>query len=92
MGFQKGDQIIFIGNQRIVLRLTMGALAEISERLLVKGPSALMAELTVLDMSKARSIFECLMKPCLDTHIVMTDGDILNALPKICEVFEYAFG
>lgn len=92
MGFQKGDQVIFIQSQRFTLRLTLGALAEISERLDVNGPDALLRKLAVLDALKVRLILNCLMHPRLEGDVLMSDDDIAKALPKICEVFEYAFG
>lgn len=92
MGFQKGDQVILIQNKPFTLRLTLGALAEISERLNVTGPDALLNKLTVLDAPKTRLILACLTHPRLKSDVLMSDNDIAKALPKICEVFEYAFG
>ena len=41
MGYQKGDGRIVLGGQVFGLRLTMGALAEISQKLTILGPADL---------------------------------------------------
>jgi len=88
MGFQKGDARVVLNDQRVTLRLTIGGLAEISARLSITGPEALQSELITLNLSKARVIFECLSVGEIPQ---MTDSQIMQVLPQICEAFENAF-
>ncbi len=76
MGFQKGDVAVIIGGVPCYLRLTIGALAEISERLAdpinssrenfaAIGPRALSQCLRSLSVAEARVLLTCLLSPPL---------------------------
>ena len=98
MGFQKGDFYIVIEQQAYGLRLTMGALAEISSRLSAAGPQALAMRLRSLTPADGRVLLACVMRPCLppeDTRrrsvATLSDAEISSLLPVICQLFEQAF-
>lgn len=102
MAFQVGDGHVVINNCRYGLRLTVGALAEISTRLSLFGPDTLMQGLRSLQAEEGRVLLESLMRPCLPPDGAnpvgsgspvarLTEADIAKALPAICEVFEHAF-
>ena len=50
MGFQRGDQRLTLQKQTYGLRLTMGALAEITSRLSARGPQELSLRLRSIDV------------------------------------------
>lgn len=98
MGFQTGDQQIVIKGKSYVLRLTMGALAEITSRLSVSGPQELSGRLRHVTPRDGRVLLACVMRPCLPSKVNIirlaahfSDGDIAAALPAICRLFEEAF-
>lgn len=98
MSFQKGDLHIVIRQQSYGLRLTVGALAEISSRLCAAGPQMLAERLRRLSPADGRVLLACVMRPCLPpedmrrrsvTHL--SDAEIRALLPDICALFEQAF-
>ena len=98
MGFQRGDQQIVINGISYGLRLTLGALAEITSRLSVSGPQELSGRLRRLTPADGRVLLACVMRPCLPSkvHIIrlaahFSNGDIAAAMPVICRLFEEAF-
>ena len=98
MGFQRGDQRLTIKNQTYGLRLTMGALAEITSRLSASGPQDLSLRLRSFDVAEGRVLLACVMRPCLPLGADVTglaasfsDEDIAQAMPIICRLFEDSF-
>lgn len=98
MGFQKGDQQIVINGISYGLRLTMGALVEITSRLSVSGPQELSGRLRHLTPVDGRVLLVCVMRPCLPSKVNIirlaanfSGGDIAAAMPVICRLFEEAF-
>lgn len=98
MGFQKGDQQIFIVGKTYDLRLTMGALAAISSRLEAAGPKELSARLRHLSAAQGRMLLACVMRPCFLSETCpeglaarFSDSEIAEAMPIICCLFEEAF-
>ena len=77
--FQPGDQIITISGQPYRLRLTLGALCELAERLEAAGPLALAGKFRQMQSSSARTLLACLLRPCCPSQ----DADKLAAsVPK----------
>jgi len=97
MGFQAGDGAVSISGKAVTLRLTLGALAEISTRMSLFGPDALMQGLRALQPEDGRLLLECLMLPDLphgDARALaaeLTMQEIAALLPAVCEIFEQAF-
>lgn len=101
MEFQRGDVPITLSGQDYILRLTMGALAEISSRLSVRGPQDLSLRLRNLSPADGRVLLACVMRPCLsplaDGHagaalaVHFTAQDVARAMPSVCQLFEEAF-
>ncbi len=91
MGFQKGDVFVTLAGQDVCLRLTLGALAEMSERLSITGIEAFNSIFHALDFNKTRIILDCVMRPTHANFPVLSEADVLQTLPKICELFEHAF-
>ena len=98
MGFQRGDQRLTIKDQTYGLRLTMGALAEITSRLSANGPQELSLRLRSMSVAEGRVLLACVMRPCLPLGADVTglaasfsDEDIAQAMPIICRLFEDSF-
>ena len=98
MGFQRGDQRLTIKDQTYGLRLTMGALAEITSRLSASGPQELSLRLRSMSVAEGRVLLACVMRPCLPLGADVTglaasfsDEDIAQAMPQMCKLFEEAF-
>ena len=101
MSYQIGSETIFIADLTYDLRLTMGALAEISNRFQASGPIELAARLRRINLSDARELLACLMRPSLPRHAPRLGADRLAAqitteelqitLPKMCRIIEVAF-
>jgi len=95
MAFQKGDICVSINGRPYTLRLTLGALAEISGRLSAPSPAALSLRLRALTRAQARTLLSCLSCPPLceagSSEADVSDEDITALLPDICRVFERAF-
>ena len=98
MGFQSGDQSIVMDGTVYSLRLTIGALAEMSSRLSASGPQELSGRLRSLSVADGRVLLACMMRPCLPTKVDVSrlatrfsDGDIAEAMPVICRLFEEVF-
>jgi hypothetical protein len=96
MSFQKGDRHITIGEQPYLLRLTMGALADISQQLSARSPYALSQRVQALTLAEARVLLTCLLRPAPFGALTVTvaalpAAEIQRLLPDICAVFEESF-
>jgi len=97
MSYQKGDGLITVAGENYSLRLTMGALAELNTRLSLSGPTALATRLRQMTRKEARVLLACVMRPCLSPKeapppaAIFTDGQIAQAMPEVCRLFEEAF-
>lgn len=98
MGYQCGDQLVTLQKTTYGLRLTMGALAEITSRLSAKGPQELSLRLRSIDVAEGRVLLACVMRPCLPLGIDVTglaasfsEDDVAGVMPVICRLFEEAF-
>lgn len=105
-GFRKGDVSIFIGGNAYVLRLTLGALAEIDQRLAVRGPVELAEKLRDLSANDesadiAFTLLECLLRPAISPPFGLGVADIPSLarqanpqefMPVTSALFEQNFG
>lgn len=92
MGYQKGDGRIELGGQVFGLRLTMGALAEISEKLAISGPADLADCLRNMSQEHCRVLLSSLITACGQVApSEFSQADMAAALPEICRLFEEAF-
>lgn len=105
-GFRKGDVSISIGGKAYVLRLTLGALAEIDQRLAVRGPVELAEKLKNLSANDesaetAFTLLECLLRPAISPPCGLGVADIPSLvrqanpqefMPIISALFEKNFG
>lgn len=93
MTFQLGDVRVSIEGQVYSLRLTMGALAEITHGLGAKSPQALSQCLRRLTPEQARMLLGCLAPASPKPAPISALGDdaLTALLPDICRVFEQAF-
>lgn len=93
--FQPGDVRVQIKGEPFTLRLTLGALAQISGRLSASSPGAFSSILRTLSPEQARVLLSCLSCPPLmqadGSAGIVSDADIQRLLPDICRVFENAF-
>ncbi len=98
--YQDGDVSIKIDSTPYLLRLTLGALAEIDQRLGVKGPLELAAKLKGFSADKqsaqdALTLLECLLRPAsspaMDIPAAALKARAENYLPAIAALFERAF-
>lgn len=91
--FQPADQHVQIGHKPYTLRLTLGALAEISHVLDAKGAKALSAEMKALTPKAARLILIALLRPCHSAampHVMPSDLN-RDRLKAMAMVFEDSF-
>jgi len=92
MTYHKGDGTVSVAGREYGLRLTMGALAEISAGLSILGPAKLAACLRQLSRDQSRLLLRCLIRACdPDGPNDFTDVELAKSLPQICRVFEEAF-
>ena len=93
MTYHPGDQRVIIDGQGYSLRLTLGALAEISERLSASSPKRLSHVLRTLSAPQARILLTCLSVPRIEhvNALALSDAEVAAVLPSICSVFEKAF-
>jgi|GEM_PF-2374371 len=98
--YQKGDVRLSIGEHSYTLRLTLGALCEISERLGVSGPIELAEELRFVSADKrsahkARLLLECLLRPrvscAVDIPSLAASADPKVFMPVLARLFEKNF-
>lgn len=96
-----GMEFVQINERRVGLLLTMGALAEISNRFQATGPMELAARLRRLSLGDTRELLACLMRPSLSRDAPRMDArrlaaqisneDLQRVLPKICQMIEHTF-
>lgn len=86
--YQPGDRFVRAGGELLRLRLTLGALVDISERLGAPGPESLSGMLRNLNGSDARDLLRALSGR---RDAILSDEEVKAALPAMCEVFEMAF-
>ena len=100
-GFRKGDSTVVIKGETYVLRLSLGALAEMDHRLGVSGPLELAEKLKTLsaNMESAETAFtllECLLRPAISPPCGLGAADIFTLartakprefMPIISELF-----
>ena len=98
MGFQRGDQRVTLQDKTYGLRLTMGALAELTSRLSANGPRELSLRLRSINAADGRVLLACVMRPCFPLGADVTglaasfsEDDIARVMPVICRLFEEAF-
>ena len=95
MSFQPGDVRVTISGKPYILRLTLGALFEISEQLSAPSPQALSSCLRSLTTAQAQVLLSCLCRPPLPTDDgsagKVSEDEMNRLLPDICRVFERAF-
>ncbi len=105
MGYCHGDVLLGIGDTTYVLRLTLGALAEIDQRLGVNGPLELAEKLRRFSVDKASVnhafvLLECLLRPAFPSPCMSGAADISTIARKakpsefmhaITQVFELNF-
>lgn len=103
--FRKGDVYVEIKGRRYILRLTLGALAEIDERLGVKGPLELAKKLKGFSADEGRvetalHLLECLLRPAfpapvsvggVDIPALVKAADFKSFMPAITHLFEMSF-
>lgn len=93
MRWQSGDAVIQVGGKEVLLRLTMGALAELDARLGVSGPEELAEKFRNLKQVDARQILACLVtdRAAIGDVLIMPDEALRGVLPVMCRLFEEAF-
>ncbi len=91
--FQPVDQHVNIGASSYTLRLTLGALAEISQRLNAQGPKALSAQMKNLTPQAAAVILTALLRPCHSANMPdVRQPDLSPELFKaVALIFEDSF-
>jgi len=92
-GFQLGDQHIILGEQRYTLRLTLGALAEISQRLNVSGPIELSRIMKRLTPERICLVLTALLRPVHGHDVPSISPQKLTAemISKTAKIFESGF-
>ncbi|WP_409433486.1 GTA-gp10 family protein [Litorimonas sp. RW-G-Af-16] len=96
-GYQPGDQSIVIAGDTYHLRLTLGALAEISARFGGGGPLHLAQVFRNLNDDAARTLLACLLRPCLPSEDVdrlaasASSPEIAAAMSAITEIINKTF-
>ena len=93
ISYQLGDQPIMIGDDRYYLRLTLGALAEISEFLPANGPKALARQMKSLTLDKVMIVLLALLRPIYGHNSpALNQTDIKpNHVKVIAKLFETSF-
>lgn len=93
MSFQRGDAIVKVGARELVFRLTLGAFAEICERLGTADVGELSRRLRQPGPDDLLSLTVCLLRP---SHGAGAQALALScppdsAAPAIAKLFEEAF-
>ena len=87
MGSVSGEKQLIINGSVVSLRLTLGGLAWIAEKLNCEGPQALSDIFRCLTAEQAKQI----LLACSDVEAAPSDADIIKAMPDIAELFQGAF-
>lgn len=97
MSYQKGDGRIVLGGQVFGLRLTMGALAEISDKLSISGPAGLASCLRKMNPTYCKILLSSMITaggqvaPNELSQCEFSKPEMAAALPEVCRLFEEAF-
>lgn len=89
--YQPGDTVIIIEGEAYRLRLTLGALAELSSYLEARGPRALAQILRGADQAQMFMAICALLRPVHGEIVFTRPVPRRVALPAIAEVLERAF-
>lgn len=99
--FRKSDILVLIDGETYILRLTLGALAEIDARLCVNGPLELAEKFKQFSAGKTNAsdaciLLECLLRSSLPPHAanipaIAKKADMHVVLPQIATLFETGF-
>ena len=92
-GFQPGDQHVFIGQNTYTLRLTLGALAEVSQQLGASGPVELSRAMKRLTPKRTCLVLAALLRPVHGHDLPHLTLQMLSAemISKMAKIFESAF-
>ena len=92
MGYQKGDGRIVLGGQVFGLRLTMGALAEISQKLTILGPADLADCLRNMSQEHCQILLSSLTRAYGQAAPrELGEADMAAALPEIAAYLRRRF-
>ena len=88
-----GDQMITIEADPYFLRLTLGALAEISESLSAAGPKALAQQMNALSMDKVLIVLTALLRPIYGADYPPLQQSDIKAehVKAVAQIFEQSF-
>lgn len=91
--FQPADQHVQIQGQAYSLRLTLGALAEISNVLEARGPKSLSAQMKTLTPIAAQAMLTALLRPCHSANMPhLSAADMTReVLQAVALIFEQSF-
>lgn len=89
MSFQKGDRIIEVDGQSYYLRLTIGALAELTECLDAPSPKDLGQRFRSLSEDDLQHVVTALLRHKEQT---LPKDNLAAFLPAIADIFEESFG
>ena len=88
--YQPADVIVPLDRGSVTLRLTLGALSEISHHLAATGPTDLASRLREINTDDALILLQALLRPChadlatsCDTSMIT--GEIMTAIASIFE-------
>jgi hypothetical protein len=92
-GFQPADQHVQINERLYTLRLTLGALAEISQLLKAAGPRGLSAQMKALTPEASCVMLRALLRPCHSRDMpYIRKGDLTAELLRaMALIFEHSF-
>ena len=90
-GFQKGDYIFVHGGRPAYLRLTLGALAEISARLDAENIAILSQKIRRAEPEDIIAVFTALSRPAHGENFKFKDLDLQTAMPALADIFETGF-
>ena len=93
MSFQRGDVLVKVGARELVFRLTLGAFAEICERLGTSRVDELAHRLRNPSPADLLSITVCLLRPShgAGAQALALSCPSHSAAPAIARLFEEAF-
>lgn len=93
MTVQRGDGVIHIDGRPCRLRLTLAALAELDAQLNVSGPEELAHRFRNLTQADARIILAILSldEACWEDVTMISEAELLTAIPVVVKIFEESF-
>lgn len=89
-GYQTGDVIAIINGQPMTLRLTVGALAHISDTLNTSGPLALARAIKAGRPADITAIVMACLRP-LNGPVEIDDAQAREVFARLSPMFEQAF-